>query len=131
NLAWVANGTLGKYTAATIGVYKCPADAYVSPAQSRAGFRQRNRSLSMNSIFGRFRSIPTDDPTAQGLNWGFQQYMQYLKQTQVPRPAKTWLFLDEHPDSINDGYFINNPSPGAGQDIPASYHCGACRFSFH
>jgi prepilin-type N-terminal cleavage/methylation domain-containing protein len=130
NLAWVANGVLGKYTAATLYVYKCPADRYVSPAQSAAGFSQRNRSLSMNSIFGRFQNATAGDPTAQGLNWGFQQYKQYLKQSQVPRPAKTWLFLDEHPDSINDGYFINNPGAGAWQDIPASYHCGACGFSF-
>ena len=84
----------------------------------------------MNSIFGRFRSIPTDDPTARGLNWGFTQYKQYLKQGQIPRPAKTWLFLDEHPDSINDGYFINNPTASNWQDVPASYHNGACGFSF-
>jgi prepilin-type processing-associated H-X9-DG protein len=48
----------------------------------------------------------------------------------VPAPGKTWLVLDEHPDSINDGYFINNPDAGAWQDIPASYHNGACGFSF-
>ena len=54
NNAWVANGVLGRYTAATIGSYKCPADNYRSPAQTAAGFPRRNRSLSMNSIFGRF-----------------------------------------------------------------------------
>jgi prepilin-type processing-associated H-X9-DG protein len=48
----------------------------------------------------------------------------------VPRPSKTWLFLDEHPDSVNDGFFINNPTASAWQDIPASYHNGACGFSF-
>lgn len=128
NNAWVANGVLGKYTAAAIGVYKCPADNFLSPAQQQAGYRQRNRSLSMNSIFGRF-SIG-NDPTAQGLNWGFPQYKQYLKQAQVPKPARTWLVIDEHPDSINDGYFINNPTAGNWQDWPASYHNGACGFSF-
>ena len=75
NNAWVASGVLGKYTAAAIGTYKCPADIYLSPAQANAGYRRRNRSLSMNSIFGRF-SI-ADDPTAHGLNWGFQQFRQY------------------------------------------------------
>lgn len=128
NNAWVANGVLGRYTAATVGAYRCPADNYLSLAQRSAGFSLRNRSLSMNSIFGRF-SIG-NDPTAQGLNWGFTQYKQYLKQTQVPKPSKTWLMLDEHPDSINDGYFINNPGASAWQDIPASYHCGSCGFSF-
>ncbi len=128
NQAWVASGVLGTYTAATLGVYKCPADKYLSGAQKRAGWYQRNRSLAMNSVFGRF-SIG-NDPTAQGLNWGFQEYMQYLKASAVPNPSKTWLFLDEHPDSINDGYFINNPTATAWQDIPASYHNGACGFSF-
>jgi len=130
NIAWVANGSLGKYTAGAVGAYKCPADNFLSTAQRNAGFRQRNRSLAMNSIFGRFRSIPTGDPTASGVNWGFQEYKQYLKQTAVIRPAKTWLLLDEQPDSINDGYFINNPTATAWQDIPAAYHNGACGFSF-
>ena len=124
----MANGVLGRYTAAAVGAYKCPADNYLSPAQTAAGFPRRNRSLSMNSIFGRFSM--GDDPTAHGLNWGFPQFRQYLKQVQVRRPAKTWLFIDEHPDSINDGYFINNPDVTHWQDIPASYHNGACGFSF-
>lgn len=128
NNFWVANGVLGKYTAAAIGVYKCPADNYLSRPQVQAGFPRRNRSLSMNSVFGRF-SIG-NDPTAQGLNWGFQQYKQYLKLTQVPKPARTWLVIDEQPDSINDGYFINNPAATSWQDRPASYHNGACGFSF-
>jgi prepilin-type N-terminal cleavage/methylation domain-containing protein/prepilin-type processing-associated H-X9-DG protein len=128
NLAWVANGVLGKYTGGAVGVYKCPADIYLAPAQKRANWARRNRSLAMNSFFGRF-SIG-NDPTAQGRNWGFQDRMQFLKQSSVPAPGKTWLVLDEHPDSINDGYFINNPDAGAWQDIPASYHNGACGFSF-
>ncbi len=128
NNAWVASGVLGKYTAAAIGVYKCPADNYLSRPQVTAGFPRRNRSLSMNSIFGRF-SIG-NDATAQGQNWGFTQYRQYLKLAQVPRPAKTWLVLDEQPDSINDGYFITSPTDNFWSDRPASYHNGACGFSF-
>jgi len=128
NRDWVVNGVLGKYTSGAIGAYKCPADKYLSRAQTTARYPERNRSLSMNSIFGRF-SIGNDD-TLRGLNWGFPQYKQYLKQAQVPHPAKTWLVLDEHPDSINDGYFINNPNASAWQDLPASYHNGACGFSF-
>ncbi|MBE0540360.1 MAG: prepilin-type N-terminal cleavage/methylation domain-containing protein [Verrucomicrobia bacterium] len=130
NRQWIISGVLGKYTAATIGVYKCPADNYLSSVQKIGGFDQRVRSLAMNSIFGRFKSITAGDPTFAGQNWGFQEYRQYLKQSQVPRPSKTWLFIDEHADSVNDGYFINNPSASAWQDIPASYHNGACGFSF-
>ena len=131
NLAWVTGGVLGRYTAGGVGVYKCPADTALSPSQLRAGFRQRNRSVSMNSVFGLYTTLAqASDPTAAGLNWGFPEYRQYLKQTQVPRPAKTWLFVDEHPDTINDGYFVSNPGLDFWQDIPASYHNGACGFSF-
>jgi prepilin-type N-terminal cleavage/methylation domain-containing protein/prepilin-type processing-associated H-X9-DG protein len=126
----VANGVLGKYTAAAIDAYRCPADNYLSLAQKKAGFIKRNRSLSMNSIFGRFMSTTTGDPTALGRNAFYQQYKQYLKQSQVPRPSKTWLIIDEQADSINDGYFLNDPSATSWIDLPASYHGNACGFSF-
>ena len=135
NAAWVMNGVLGKYLGGMVGAYKCPADNYLSPRQQAAGYRQRNRSLSMNSIFGRFSTANnTSDPTFQGINkgvdWGFPRCKQFLKQGEVPRPSKTWLVLDEHPDSINDGFFVNNPAASSWQDLPASYHNGACGFSF-
>jgi prepilin-type processing-associated H-X9-DG protein len=31
---------------------------------------------------------------------------------------------------LNDAYFVNNPDASSWQDIPASYHNGACGFSF-
>jgi prepilin-type processing-associated H-X9-DG protein len=132
NTAWVINGVLGPYTAGAVGVYKCPADNFLSRDQASAGFIRRNRSLSMNSIFGRFSTTtdPAQDPTLRGLNWGSQGYRQFLKTTQVPKPSGTWLTLDEHPDSINDGYFVNSPDNTLWSDIPASYHNGACGFSF-
>ncbi|MGA2866806.1 MAG: prepilin-type N-terminal cleavage/methylation domain-containing protein [Verrucomicrobiota bacterium] len=131
NFAWVASGVLGRYTAAALGVYKCPADNYLSPIQRASGWTQRNRSLSMNSNFGLFSDGESGDDTARGIHWGVTGYAQFLKQSSVPKPAKTWLFLDEQADSINDGYFINNPDGVYNwQDIPASYHNGACGFSF-
>ncbi|HZI31128.1 MAG TPA: hypothetical protein VFF11_02235, partial [Candidatus Binatia bacterium] len=74
-------------------------------------------------------------------------YRQFFKLTQVPHPAEIFVFLDEHPDSINDGYFVNRvasyawPSTYSGQsygygygaewtDLPASYHNRATAFSF-
>jgi prepilin-type N-terminal cleavage/methylation domain-containing protein/prepilin-type processing-associated H-X9-DG protein len=129
NIAWIANSQLGPYTAANPGVYRCPADIYLSPVQRRASWRQRIRSMSMNSMFGHFSDA--GDVTYQGLSWGQSgSYRQFLKQSQVPRPGKTWLFLDEHPDSINDGYFINGADTTGWGDIPASYHNGACGFAF-
>ena len=128
NVHWVANGVLGKYLADPVRVYRCPADTFLSSPQIAVGYQARLRSISMNSVFGRYS--PGNDSTAQGLNEFFPQYLQYLKQTTVPKPAKTWLVLDEHPDSINDGYFLNNTSATSWGDIPASYHNGACGFAF-
>ena len=42
----------------------------------------------------------------------------------------TWLTVDEHPDSINDGFFIVGVNAGQWGDLPASYHNQACGFSF-
>jgi hypothetical protein len=36
---------------------------------------------------------------------GLIRHRQFLKQTDVPNPAMTWVTLDEHPDTINDGFF--------------------------
>lgn len=66
-------------------------------------------------------------------------YRMYLKESDfvVPGPSTTWVFVDEHPDSINDGLLAMNmpqyrqwPGPASWADTPASYHNGACGFGF-
>ena len=128
NLVWFTNGVLGKYADAPVSAYRCPADIYLSPPQKASGWTARLRSVSMNSVFGRFSD--GNDSTAQGLNWALPQYLQYLKCVQVQKPVKTWLFIEEHPDSINDGYYLNSTTATSWGDIPASYHNGGCTFSF-
>ena len=46
-----------------------------------------------------------------------------------PRPDMKWVFVDEHPDSLNDGLFTMNKG-NVWIDYPAAYHNGACGFSF-
>ncbi|HTG45400.1 MAG TPA: type II secretion system protein [Verrucomicrobiae bacterium] len=128
NADLVRNGVLGKYTAGAVGVYKCPADVFLSPAQRRAGWRARLRSNSMNALFGKSDYAAT---SSSGKSWAFNgAYRQWLKIGQVPQPSMSWLTLDEHPDSINDAFFITDHNANNWQDIPASYHNGACGFSF-
>ncbi|MEK7677987.1 MAG: prepilin-type cleavage/methylation domain-containing protein [Verrucomicrobiota bacterium] len=130
NVDWVKNGVLGRYTAGAVGIYKCPADNYVSPAQRARGWKMRLRSISMNALFGRSNNDANDN-TARGASWAFGgQYRQFIKTTDIPLPAMTWLTLDEQPDSINDAFFITDPAVNNWQDIPASYHNGAGGFSF-
>ena len=51
-----------------------------------------------------------------------------------PQPSSSWLFVDEHPDSMNDGcFYVNVGFTGANDhwtDLPGSYHNGACGFAF-
>ena len=128
NVLWVKNGVLAPYTAAALEIYKCPADNFVSPAQRKQGWSSRRRSNSMNALFGVSDEMAS---SKSGKSWAFSgAYRQFLKTTDVPQPTMTWLTLDEHPDSINDGFFVTDPNVNNWQDIPASYHNGACGFSF-
>jgi prepilin-type processing-associated H-X9-DG protein len=49
-------------------------------------------------------------------------YRQYFRLAQIPDPAGLFVFIDEHPDSINDGYFLNRVSTYEWTDLPASFH---------
>jgi len=132
NLILIRNGILSPYLAGNVGVYKCPADVYLSSQQRALGWGARVRSLSMNAFFGPFNEIP-NDTWSRGQNQFVPGYRQWLKLSLVSRPAIEFVVIDEHPDSINDGYFLNNPSqanPGHWGDTPASYHNGACGISF-
>ena len=130
NRDWVKNGVLARYTASAFNIYRCPADNYLSPQQKRKGISQRLRSNVMNAFFGRFNSSNRNDPTLFGRNALLQQYRQFMKVSDVPNPGNTWVTLDEHPDSINDGYFINGPNRNQWGDTPASNHGGGSSFSF-
>ena len=132
NLSLVRNGILSPYLAGNTAVYKCPADNFLSSAQRPLGWSGRARSLSMNAFFGPFSDY-TADTWSKGMNTFFTSYRQWLKLSIVSRPANFFVVLDEHPDSINDGYFLNAPdtaNPGHWGDTPASYHNGAGGISF-
>jgi prepilin-type processing-associated H-X9-DG protein len=129
NVDWATHGLLADYTAKALGIYKCPADVYLSPQQRKAEWSRRLRSISMNGLFG----YSGEGPTATGRSAWFPGYRQFLKQTDFLQPAQTWLMVDEHPDSINEGRLLvgdGGIDVTAWGDTPASYHNGACGFSF-
>ncbi len=139
-------GLLGSYMGGSVGSYKCPADQFLSSQQQAAHFQQRVRSYSMNCFTGLFSDGPTDgaggpgsgtDYTYQGINQFNNAWPQYIKLSRIPQPANIYVFLDEHPCSINDGYFDtgtqgspSSPTTWNGSDVPASYHNGAAGFAF-
>jgi prepilin-type processing-associated H-X9-DG protein len=86
----------------------------------------------MNAFFGPYNEIARGQNWNVGKNEFFPTYHQWIKLSQVPRASQYFVTIDEHPDSINDGYFLNNPTgiQGYWGDTPASYHNGAGGLSF-
>lgn len=114
------NGLLAPYVANNLAIYKCPADMYLATKGTQK--LPRVRSLSMNAYLG-------SDDAANGIY--SYPYKTFKKLPAVTRPAKFFMFVDEHPDSINDGFMIVGPSQDEWKnDWPGCYHNGACGFSF-
>lgn len=125
NAALITGGTLAAYANNAVAVYRCPADGVVSDLQRRAGWAARTRSYSMNAMVG-----DAGAATRNGFNVNNPGYQQFFSLASIPRPQGIFVFLDEHPDSIDDGYFINNGDDEQWTDLPASYHNGAASFGF-
>jgi prepilin-type N-terminal cleavage/methylation domain-containing protein/prepilin-type processing-associated H-X9-DG protein len=123
NVQYILDGALGPYTGRSLGIYKCPADKIPSAIGTRV------RSISMNGFVGG-RTMHTV--------YGLTTYRTFAKESDFTRSAMTWVFMDEHPDGINDGLFGMHMPPAASwptrastwDDTPASYHNGACGLSF-
>jgi prepilin-type N-terminal cleavage/methylation domain-containing protein/prepilin-type processing-associated H-X9-DG protein len=120
NTARLTAGEIGPYLAKNVKIFKCPAD--VIP-----GFwGPRVRSYSMNGFVGDTSNINGKN------NPGWRRLLKTSDCTS-PGPSKTWVLLDECPDSINDCFFSVTMSGGSAAtwtDVPASTHNGAGGFSF-
>jgi len=57
-------------------------------------------------------------------------YLQFYKAAQVPNPSMIFVFLDEHCDTLNDGFFVNRLEDYRWGNVPGSYHKGAVNLSF-
>ena len=59
-------------------------------------------------------------------------YLLYTKGSDIirPTPANAFVFADESPGSINDGYLQIGANLQGFPDIPACYLEGGCGFSF-
>ncbi len=125
NTDFVNSSLLSFYVNGSTTLFRCPSDQALSDVQKRAGWHYgRVRSVSMNAMVG--------DP-GNALRWGVNtnnpEYSQFLRESDIPSPSSIFVFLDEHPDSINDGYFLMKDS-GQWVSLPGSYHSGGGSFSF-
>lgn len=125
NIAGITQAALGPYVNNAVACYRCPSDHVLSAVQQGAGWTARVRSYSMNAMVGDAGAL-----TSTGYNVNNPNYVQFFSLASIPRPSDIFVFLDEHPDSINDGYFINRAYYPEWLDLPASYHNGAGSFSF-
>lgn len=127
NLLFLTESRLGPYSNRSTGIYKCPADKYTVDRNGIA--TDRVRSVSMNGFIegGQYSAV------GQGGSTWYPQFRKYDKVSDIvdPKPVDLWVFVDEHPDSINDGWNIQNVTQTSRWvDLPASYHNGACGFSW-
>jgi prepilin-type N-terminal cleavage/methylation domain-containing protein/prepilin-type processing-associated H-X9-DG protein len=125
NVLDLTEAALGPYTAKASAIYRCPSDAVVSALQRKHGWGNRTRSYSMNASVG-----DAGELTSSGVNTNNPGYVQFFKLTSIPAPARIFVFLDEHPDSISDGYFVNRSFYPEWIRLPASWHNGGATFSY-
>jgi len=134
--SFLANALLAPYCSKAVTIYHCPGDIYDALKGPRV------RSISMNGQMG---GAIVDTVSAQknvvndygpGSSWKI-----YNKQSDinVPSPSSAWVFIDEHPDSINDGLFTVNLQGAAAdytggtyvwKDYPANNHGGSGVLSY-
>jgi len=125
---WDINNDMTKsplwpYTGRAKDIYRCPADRALIK-KSNGEVVPRVRSISMSQTFG------------NGSWLSYTRWRTYDKLSTIVVPARTWVVLDEHPDSINDAAFAvqcdgaDSKNTARIIDFPASYHNGACGFAF-
>ncbi|WP_040546501.1 type II secretion system protein [Pedosphaera parvula] len=118
--------TLAPYTSKSTKVYWCPTDTYLSSAQRAKGWPNRVRSVSMNAAMG--------DGVKYNFGWGTFFFARKMSELTTPGPSQSYVFTDEHPDSIDDELLYTNPAytngTGVFTELPASDHNGACGMSY-
>ena len=110
---FVEVGLLFPYVNST-EVYKCPSDRKLVNNQPTI------RSMSMNAWM---------NPLSK---WGNSPVRTFTKLSSInhPSPSMAFVFIDENPNAINDGFFVNDPTRNMWIDIPATYHGEAGGLSF-
>lgn len=134
NAIYLQKSQLGQYVGGVLGIFKCPSDNYVSPVQAAAGWDGRVRTMAMNAYIGLVDPNNSGTGGGQTVNDPFQY--KFYRLSDFRKPDDIWVFLDQHPDGVNDGYFYDNASRGVAAgvtqwiDIPGSLHGGACVLAF-
>jgi prepilin-type N-terminal cleavage/methylation domain-containing protein/prepilin-type processing-associated H-X9-DG protein len=121
NLLRSPKGLLWDYNQ-SLEIYKCPADQ--STVRIGGKTHKRVRSISMN---GNMNGDSWYTAEIRNTHFTFRKMSEIVPIS----PSQGFVFIDEHPDAIDDGYFLVfvNRRHLWG-NMPANYHNGACGFSF-
>jgi prepilin-type processing-associated H-X9-DG protein len=111
-------GSIGPYAKAA-GVYKCPADHYQDPTYKV----ERVRSCSMNAYCGNHGNFFID-----AVN--YKVFLKFTDFGGALSASDCWVFLDENPRSLNDGFILYYPDGNTIDDRPAVNHGNQSSFSF-
>ncbi|HEV2692546.1 MAG TPA: prepilin-type N-terminal cleavage/methylation domain-containing protein [Verrucomicrobiae bacterium] len=131
----ISGGEIYQYVKSP-AVYKCPADKRTTgPAPWQTGVPTL-RSMSMNAFMGLSNTGGGSSPNSITPMANGGQFMREFKKLSdvaaaVGGSSQYWVFIDENPYSINDGWFccsLNTPTQW--WDAPASYHDKAGGLSF-
>jgi prepilin-type N-terminal cleavage/methylation domain-containing protein/prepilin-type processing-associated H-X9-DG protein len=109
NRLYIERGQLYPYNR-SVAIYRCPADNQNPPGWAAGS--KRSRSCAINSWVGG-RAITDQDA-----------FQVYNKESELRHASRTWVFIDEHEKSINDGWFAVDMVGDRGGllDIPAFRH---------
>jgi len=127
----ITKSPMWQYSGKNAQLYKCPADTTTVSVGGVS--RPRVRSISMAQTFS------VGEWLDKSYNEGQTKWRVYNKLSTISQPPKTFVFVEEHPGSINDAAFANactGNQPGDPQsasqiiDMPGSLHGGSCGFAF-
>ncbi len=116
---------LAPYCSKGVAIYKCPADTYT------AASGVRNRSISMNAQMNGNCGNDANGPAVLN-QYGSENYRIFRKQSDIQSASTTWVFIDEHPDSINDALFrvVMRSGQNVWSDWPSNLHGQSGALSF-
>jgi prepilin-type N-terminal cleavage/methylation domain-containing protein/prepilin-type processing-associated H-X9-DG protein len=115
-------GSIGRYTK-NVDSYHCPSDLTSDPVTQQ----RRVRSCSANAYVG-----PDNNQVASGAQLvpGYQIFRKSSDFSGAFSASTCFVFVDENPQSINDGDFDVRPELSMIIDRPAINHSSASSFSF-
>jgi len=106
--------------------YTPNADVYRCASDRSSDVRSYSMNCQMSSyLYGSQR----DPQAAMGIQNHPPVYWEKQMSFHAP-PANTFIFLDESPPSINDGFFVTLLTRDVWSDFPATWHSKGCVFSF-